>query len=310
MRPGVLGSASFKGQLSRTKSGREIAIAGWGGSSVGEIDAWPRSLMTLVSAMQACPMPMFMAWGPDLLSFFNDAYRPILGQRVQGAIGKPFRELWHDILEDVDPLVNKALQGGSVEMTDMRLDIRRGGVPDESWWTFSYSPVHDDNDAIAGFLCVTRETTEWVKAEQASRKGAEQLQAALSVGDDIGSWEWDVVNDRVTTDERFALIYNVDPRLAAEGTPLSEFLGCIHPEDLPLVQSQIDNTLRYGDRYFAEYRIQNSVGEIHWISAQGRAIMDDNGKCIRFPGICFDITINKAIASARTARSPASAVDH
>ena len=101
------------------------------------------------------------------------------------------------------------------------------------------------------------------------KKAAGRLQAALSVGDAIGSWEWDVVNDRVTADQQFAVIYNVDPARAAAGTPVSEFLHCIHPDDLPLVQSQIDTAVRYGDHYQAEYRIVDRMGEIHWISGQG-----------------------------------------
>jgi PAS domain-containing protein len=295
----VKNAASFKQRLLESTCGREITGINWESSSLGSLETWPRSLVTLVSTMLACPTPMFMAWGPDLTSFFNDAYRPILGQRLSGAMGASFPALWHDIWADIGPLVNRTLAGESIEMIDMRLDLRREGVADESWWTFTYSPVRDDEDAIAGLLCVTRETTEQVLAEQARENAAARLQAALSTGDTIGAWDWDVVNDHVTADERFALIYNVDPERAARGTSISEFLACIHPDDLPLVQAQIDATLRFGDGYYAEYRIVSGRGELQWVSAQGRAIFDENGRCVRFPGISFDITINKKIELAR-----------
>jgi PAS domain S-box-containing protein len=291
--------ASFSKLYGETVSGREVAHTDWSKSSLGKLESWSQPLKTLVAALLACPTPMFLAWGPDRLSFFNDAYRPILGQRVKGAMGRPFEQLWHDIWSDIEPLVHETYSGGNVEMIDMRLDIHRDGVPEESWWTFSYSPVWDDSNVVAGLLCITRETTEKVRAEQDRKKAAARLQAALSIGDPIGSWEWDVVNDRVTADQQFAVIYNVDPARAAAGTPLSEFLHCIHPDDLPLVQSQINNAVRYGDHYQSEYRIFDRVGEIHWISAQGRAVLDATGSCIRFPGVCFDITINKKIEAER-----------
>lgn len=291
--------AGFTEQLGRSTSGQEIAEVDWGSTGLGEISTWPRSLKALVSAVLACPTPMILAWGPELRSFFNDAYRPILGQRVSSAIGKPFAALWHDIWDDISPLVARTLSGEGVDIVDTRLDIRRAGVPDESWWSFSYSPVCDDSDAIAGLLCVTRETTEKVLEEQARSNAAERLRMALSAGDSIGSWDWDVVNDRIFADERFALIYNVDPEHAAGGTALSEFVACIHPDDLPLVRSQIDATVRFGDAYHAEYRILDARGTIHWVSAQGKAIFDDTGNCVRFPGVSFDITINKSAELAR-----------
>ncbi|MBF7013872.1 PAS domain-containing protein [Novosphingobium sp. HR1a] len=302
----MMGTTSFEQRLGMTASGQEIADFDWGNSNLGPISGWPRSLITLVSTVLACPTPMFLAWGPDLLAFFNDAYRPILGQRLQGAIGRPFEELWHDIWGEIAPLVARTLSGESVEMIDTRLDVRRKGVPDESWWTFSYSPVCDDDDAIAGMLCITRETTERVKSEKLSRDAAKRLQVALSAGDPIGSWDWDVANDCLTTDERFALIYRVDPERAARGTSVSEFLACIHPDDVPLVQAQIESTLRFGDDYFAEYRILGFNGEVQWVSAQGQAILDENGKCVRFPGVSFDITINKNVELSASVRADTS----
>ncbi|EJL22172.1 PAS domain-containing protein [Novosphingobium sp. AP12] len=288
----------FAAQLRHSITGREIFEADWDSTSLGEISTWPSSFRALVSAVLACPTAMFLAWGPDLRTFFNDAYRPILGQRASNIMGIPLAELWHDNWSEISPLVARALSGEGVEMVDMRLDLHRAGVPEESWWTFSYSPVRDDDGDVSGLLCVTRETTERVLALKARSSATERLRAALSAGDTIGSWDWDVVNDRITADERFALIYNVDPDLAAVGTSLSEFTACIHPDDLPLVRAQIDATLRFGDAYLAEYRILGAHGVIHWVSAQGSAVFDETGNCVRFPGISFDITVNKQIELA------------
>ncbi|NHV87710.1 hybrid sensor histidine kinase/response regulator, partial [Escherichia coli] len=74
-----------------------MASRDWSGTSLGPIGMWPKALQATLSLMLACPTPMFLAWGPDLLCFYNDAYRPILGYRLDGALGTPFRTLWASI---------------------------------------------------------------------------------------------------------------------------------------------------------------------------------------------------------------------
>jgi PAS domain-containing protein len=160
---------------------------------------------------------MFMAWGPDLLCFYNDAYRPILGYRVETALGRPFREVWGSIWSDIEPLVTRTLAGESCTVSDMWLDLSRQGVPEDSWWTFTYSPVFDDDGNIAGLLNVTGETTSRVLAERERDAADERLQMALSAGNSIGAWDWDVVNDQVTADVRFATLYGMDTDRAAQG---------------------------------------------------------------------------------------------
>lgn len=291
--------AAFREQLCKTISGREIGDFHRESSALGGIEGWPRSLTRLVSTMLDCPNPMLIAWGPEPLAFFNDAFRPILGERVAGAMGRPIADLWRDILSGIGPLADQPRAGGRIEMTDMRLALHRFGIPEESWWIFTYSRRRDDHYQLDGVLCGTTERPAAVRSERAPRHAAAQLQSAFHAGDPIGAWDWDVVNDRVTVDERFALIYNVDPSRAAEGVCATEFLACVHPDDLPLVQSGIEATLRFGDDYYAEYRIVGGNGTVQWVSARGNAVFDEHGKCIRFLGLSFDISLNKIIEKDR-----------
>ncbi len=99
--------------------------------------------------MLSCPTAMFLAWGPDLLCFYNDAYRPILGYRLDTALGRPFREVWASIWDEIGPLVDKTLAGGSMTLTDMPLDLSRDGTPERSWWSFTYSPAIDEAGKVA-----------------------------------------------------------------------------------------------------------------------------------------------------------------
>jgi PAS domain S-box-containing protein len=118
--------------------------------------------------------PTYMAWGSDLISFYNDAYRPILGTKRE-ALGRPFREVWSEIWDDVGPIAERALAGEASYFEDMLLVMERHGYPEETWWTFSYSPIRDETEGVAGVLCIVHETTAGVKARAALRQEKERL---------------------------------------------------------------------------------------------------------------------------------------
>ncbi|QXT36713.1 PAS domain-containing protein [Sphingomonas sanguinis] len=278
----------------------EMIAFDWAATSLGRPEAWPAALKAQIATMLACPVPMYLVWGPDLISFYNDAYRPILGYRADTAMGTPFRVLWGSIWDDIAPLVDKALSGQVAQMTDMRLDLAREGRPEESFWTFSYSPVFDDRGTIAGMVCVTGETTARVLAERRQREADERLELALSSGAHVGMWDWDVVNDSIRSDPRFATMYGVDPAAAETGLPIAEFFKGIHPEDRDRVQREVMEAMagleaksgggETAGRFVSEYRLVQPGGTIHWVSARGRCIADESGRCVRFPGVSFDIT--------------------
>ncbi|WP_261295306.1 ATP-binding protein [Sphingomonas hylomeconis] len=269
---------------------REMAEHDWAQSPLGPREGWPPALRSTLALLLACPTPMFLAWGPDLLCFYNDAYRPILGYRSETALGRPFRDVWASIWSDIEPLVTTTLAGESCTVTDMRLDLSRQGRPEESWWTFTYSPVFDDAGKIAGLLCVTGETTARVVAERERAAAAERLDLALSAGNSIGIWDWDVLADRVTADTRFATLYGIDPDKAAAGASIAEFFAGIHPDDLSRVQSEVLDAVERCGSFRSEYRLLNAEGRVRWVSAQGRCIAGADGRCERFPGVSYDIT--------------------
>jgi len=276
--------------LERTAVGRQLLAFDWSATPLGPLETWPSSLRGLVTMMLGCPTPMFLAWGPELTSFFNDAYLPVLGERADGALGKPFERLWGDIWDEIGPMVRTTLSGESLRVTDMKLDLRRGGVPEESWWSFSYSPAYDGEGRVAGLFCVTGETTPRILAERARDAADERLDLALSAGTSIGAWDWNVAEDRVVADARFALLYGVDPGLAAAGAPIAAFFGSIHPDDRPRVEASIAHAVETNGVFSEEYRLLDPSGRVRWVSAQGRCQPDEHGRCARFPGVSFDVT--------------------
>ena len=120
-----------------------------------------------------------------------------------------------------------------------------------------------------------------------------RLHLALSAGRGIGTWDWDVPNDRVVSDERFASLYGVDPEHARRGAPIAYFFQGIHPDDVAKVQSAVATALSTGDLFSEEYRLRLSEGTERWVLAEGRCERDSDGRPIRFPGVSFDITDRK-----------------
>lgn len=289
-------AAGIGQQLSRTGCGREIAGMDWARAGVTSPDGWPLSLSALVLTMLDCPAPMIVGWGPDLSCFFNDAYRTVLGARAESAMGRPFRELWRGDWSEIAPLVDEALGGTGRKASEVALGAH-DGESEESWWDFTFSPVRDDLGDIAGLLCVASERTDQVLAERTRKEAADRLRSALSAGIPIGAWDWDVVNDRIYSESEFALYYRVEPERAALGSPLEEFLSCIHPEDRERLRAEIDATLSSGLPFLSEYRIVGPSGDCVWVSAQGTPVLDEEGRCVRLPGLTFDITASKLAES-------------
>ena len=138
----------------------------WSTSPIGCPDTWPHALRSAVSLMLPNKQIMFVAWGPELTFLYNDAYRPVFGKKHPWALGRPFREIWSEVWDDVAPLVDTALGGEATWSEDLHLVLERNGYPEDCWFTFSYSPARDESGKIAGLFCAAAETTEKVLTDQ------------------------------------------------------------------------------------------------------------------------------------------------
>ncbi len=142
--------------------GRRMRAHDWASSPLGPPEGWPQSLRTALSLMLNSRHPMFIAWGPELAFIYNDGYAPILGNKHPDALGRPFREIWAEIWQDILPLVDRALSGVATWSEDLHLVMLRNGFPEDTWYTFSYSPVRDESGGVGGMFCACTETTSRV----------------------------------------------------------------------------------------------------------------------------------------------------
>ncbi|HEX2529695.1 MAG TPA: PAS domain S-box protein [Geminicoccus sp.] len=150
------------------EAARRIAALDWSATALGPIDIWPASLRIVLGVVLNSGFPSFLAWGPGLLSFYNDAYCPFLAGKPE-ALGRPFPEVWPEIWPAVGPIAHASMSGQASFHENLSLVMDRGKGPEPSWWTFSYSPVRDENGAVGGVLCNVHETTATVVAQERLR---------------------------------------------------------------------------------------------------------------------------------------------
>ena len=154
----------------------------WTRSPLGPPTRWPQSLRTVVGLLLTSKFPMFVAWGRELGFLYNDAYAEILGGKHPSALGARFYDIWTEIWPDIEPLIAAAMRGEATYRENLPLVMNRRGFTEQTWFTFSYSPVRDEQGTVAGMFCAVAETTEQVlgQARQAFRLSLEEQLHQLS----------------------------------------------------------------------------------------------------------------------------------
>ena len=139
----------------------------WASTDLGPPGSWPQSLKTVVRIVLTSRYAMWMAWGPNLRFFCNDAYLPTVGIKRDWVLGSRSDKVWEEIWPDIGPRIERVLNTGEATWDEgLLLFLERLGFPEETYHTFSYSPLADDNGRISGMLCVVTEVTERVVGER------------------------------------------------------------------------------------------------------------------------------------------------
>ncbi len=220
--------------------GARIRSFDWATTPLGRFEGWPNSLKTAVRIILHSRYPMFVWWGPRFINIYNDAYIPVLGARHPVALGASAPDVWHEIWKNaVGPQAKAVLWEGKGTWNDRALLVmERHGYREETYFTFSYSPIPADDGAIGGVFCACTEETERVLSER-RLKALRQL-ASATAGAPSGQ---DVCRIAAATlsqhahDVPFALIYLLNAE-ASEAT-LTGTVGISpdSPAAIPLIRS-------------------------------------------------------------------------
>jgi signal transduction histidine kinase/DNA-binding response OmpR family regulator len=199
----------------------------WAATPIGPPPNWPASLRTTVRMMLSSRFAMWMAWGPELTFLCNDAYLPTVGLKRDWVIGARSDSVWAEIWADIGPRIDRVLATGEATWDEaLLLYLERKGFTEETYHTFSYSPLVEDDGAVAGMLCVVAEVTERVIGERqlaALRDLGATLAAASTRAEVMSGFEACLA--AYTRDVPFAFVYLTSadgvPRLTAAHDPVN-----------------------------------------------------------------------------------------
>ncbi len=269
------------GRLTREKD--------WNPTTIGNISTWPQSLRTTLSILLNSKFPMFLFWGKDLLCFYNDAYRPSLGNdgKHPHILGIPGKEAWPEIWHIIHPLIVQVLGGGDATWhEDQLIPIYRNGKMEDVYWTFSYSPVNDETGKTAGVFVTCVETTQQVQDKNKIKELEERYRLAIDAND-IGVYEKNLLTGSVAFSEKMHEIYG-----ASSPLPPEAYISMIHPDDLAARDRSHEKAMQTGKLDY-QYRIISGDGSIRWIDSQAKIYYNQEGVAVKRIGTIRDITRQK-----------------
>jgi signal transduction histidine kinase len=147
--------------------GERIREFDWSTTALGPLHTWPQSLRTCMRIMLTSRQPIWIGWGKELIKLYNDPYKAIVGGKHPWALGKPASVVWKDIWRDIDPLLRLVMEKDEGTYAESQLLImERNGYPEETYYTFSYTPIPGDNGDTAGMICANTDDTDRIISER------------------------------------------------------------------------------------------------------------------------------------------------
>jgi PAS domain S-box-containing protein len=252
----------------------------WSATPLGEPKTWPQSLRTAVRILLNTNHPMFIWWGPELIQFYNDAYRQTLGpERHPSALGQSGRECWAEIWHIIGPQIEQVMSGGGATWHENQLvPLTRHGRLEQVYWTYSFSPI-DEDDGVSGVLVVCRDVTEDVLA-------AVKLRERSRI--------WNVTQDLLVIVDRNGVWRTVNPAWTRTfGWSEAELLNRTsewleHPDDGGLTRMDVGHLIQGNLTVRFESRFRHKDGSYRWLSWTGVPDQD------RIFAVARDVTAEKA----------------
>jgi PAS domain S-box-containing protein len=270
----------------------------WSATPLGRPESWPQSLRTAVRILLNTNHPMFIWWGPELIQFYNDAYRQTMGpERHPRALGQRGRECWAEIWPIIGPQIEQVMSGGGATWHENQLvPVTRHGRLEQVYWTYGYSPI-DEDDGVGGVLVVCRDVTRDYRAARVLRKREAELARVQQLGR-IGGLEVDLTAGRNRRSPEYLLIHGLPSDAAYESH--EDWVRRIHPGDREATEKKFRDAIAGdGCDYSVRYRIiRPSDGETRWISVKSTIERDAQGKALRLVGAHTDVTEQVAAEQA------------
>jgi PAS domain S-box-containing protein len=266
----------------------------WDKTTIGSPDTWPQSLKTTVSILLTSRFPMFLWWGEELIQFYNDAYRPSLGNNGKhpSALGARGIETWPEIWAVIYPLIQRVLEDGEPTWSENQLiPIYRNGKLEDVYWTFSYSPVRNDAGHVEGVLVTCNETTSTIeklriaKQNEAELAGREKYFRNATDSMPAVLWTTDSAGQCTYLNKQW---YEITGQTAESSLGLGWVSATHQDEQADLAEKFIAaNTAR--KPFHAPYRLRQKDGSYRWAINKGTPRYDENGDYAGMIGTVTDV---------------------
>ena len=265
----------------------------WSRSTLGHPSSWPQSLRSVVGLLLHSKFPMFVAWGDELGFLYNDPYAEILGSKHPQALGGRFHDIWAEIWTDISPLIDAALAGEATFHQNLPLVMNRKGFDEQTWFTFSYSPVHDESGRVAGMFCACAETTGEVLAEAALTESETRFRG-MADNTPVMMWVTDPTGYCTYLNARWYEFTGQAPR-AGEGYG---WLDAVHPDDRPIAEAAFVTANAEQKDYLVEFRVRRADGVYRWTMDAAAARFSATGDYLGYVGSVIDIDERREMETA------------
>ncbi|MET8907384.1 SpoIIE family protein phosphatase [Micromonospora sp. NPDC004551] len=146
----------------------------WSATPLGAPHGWPLALSHAISTMLSSQAQIVLFWGPDHLAFYNDAYRPTIGDKHPAVLGQSARRYWAETWDVLGPLLDGVHRTGVPYRSENHpFVLDRHGFLEDVYFDISYDPIRDADGSVSGVFCFVNETTGRVVGERRLRALAE-----------------------------------------------------------------------------------------------------------------------------------------
>jgi two-component sensor histidine kinase len=260
----------------------------WDSSPLGPPEAWTPSLRTAADLMLAAEAQIVMFCGPDFVAVYNDAYAPTIGDKHPRALGRPARENWAELWDDLEPLLSGVLTTGETfSAKDRPFYIERsGGVGETVYFDISYSAVRAQDGSVEAVLCIVSETTARVLAAAKLLESEQRFRALVNASSDVIY--------RMSPD--WQEMHQLDGRglmSTTEGPVVSWREAYLFPEDIPAVEAAIDRAVAERGVFELEHRVRRADGTAGWTLSRAIPILGEDGEIREWFGMAADVTARR-----------------
>jgi PAS domain S-box-containing protein len=256
----------------------------WAASPLGEPLSWPQSLKTAVGIVLGSGQACNLMWGPDLITFYNDAYRPLLGSEIPDGIGSSYRTFRADVWPSIEGVISDAFAGRAATIETVKVLTQRHGGTEPAYFTLSCSPVYDETGCVAGVLSHMLETTKTVQSQRRLESEIGVLRRGL---DHLPQMVWSTLPDGFH--DFYNDLWYQFTGVIQGSTDGDGWNDMFHADDRERAWSIWRHSLRTGEPYEIEYRLKHRDGGYRWTLGRALPERNEHGKIVRWYGTCTDI---------------------